>query len=262
MSSRSIVSSLWQRRWLLWRFLARDLQLKYRGSFLGLFWSLLGPLLLMLVYSVVFSVVVRIPTPAPYPLFVLAGIVPWLFTARTLERACHVLLEQGAFLQRVYLPREVLVASAVGVQLVELFVSLGVFVVVASLYSSAPGAGLMLLPVWIAAHVVLIFGLALLLSLGTIFFRDLLPIVGLGLQVWFYLSPVLYPAALAAELPHGWLYGLNPMAALLEGYRAALLGTPGPPRAWLVAALLAAAAAYALGAALFRRYEAAAVKEL
>src|ERR1051326_6672719 len=108
-----LLLGLWRPRWLLRRFLARDLQLKYRGSALGFLWSLLGPLLLMAVYSIVFSVLVRIATPVPYPLFVLSGLLPWLYTARTLERACHALLDQGPFLQRVALPREVLVASAV-----------------------------------------------------------------------------------------------------------------------------------------------------
>src|SRR5262245_49391553 len=89
-----ILRRLWRRRSLARRFLGRDLQLKYRGSALGFVWSLLGPLLLMLVYTVVFSLVVRIPTRVPYPIFVLSGLLPWLFTARTLERACHSLLGQ------------------------------------------------------------------------------------------------------------------------------------------------------------------------
>jgi lipopolysaccharide transport system permease protein len=261
-SNLFILRNLWRRRYLLGRFLSRDLQLKYRGSSLGFVWSLLGPLLLMAVYSVVFSLLIRIPTSVPYPLFVLAGIVPWLFTARSLERSGHALLGQGPFLQKIYLPREVLVASGVLVQLVELALSLLVFLLVAVLWGHVPGSAIWLLPLWVVAHVALVFGLSLMLSVGTVFFRDLLPIVELGLQVWFYLSPVLYPAALAAELPHGWLYGLNPMAAIVEGYRASLLGTPLPALQWTLIALGVSAASLLLGLDLFRRHEAAAVKEL
>jgi homopolymeric O-antigen transport system permease protein len=257
-----LLFDLWRHRALLGRFLARDVQLKYRGSYLGFFWSLLGPLLLMAVYSIVFSVLVRVHTPVPYPLYVLSGLVPWLFTARSMERACHALLDQGPFLQKIYCPREVLVASVVGGQMVELLLSLGVFVLVAAVSGHGPGIGLALLPLCLAAHLALVLGLSLLLSVGAVFFRDLVPILELGLQVWFYLSPVIYPAALAVGLPGGWLYGINPMAGLLEGYRVCLLGLGAPPPAWTLCATAAAALAFLLGEAVFRRLEAAAVKEL
>jgi ABC-type polysaccharide/polyol phosphate export permease len=247
---------------LLWRFLSRDLQLKYRGSYLGFVWSLLGPLLLIAVYSAVFWGLVRLQTPAPYPLFVLSGLLPWLFTARALERSCHVLLDQGPFLQKIYCPREVLVASGIGVQLAELLLSLGVFLLLAAAFGQAPGPALLLLPACLAVHLALVLGLGLLLSVGAVFFRDLVPILEILLQVWFYLSPVLYPSALAAGLPAGWLYGLNPMAGLLEGYRACLLGLEAPAPLWAAAAGVGAALALLFGAAVFRRTEAAAVKEL
>jgi len=212
----------------------RELRGKYKRSTLGWTWSLLNPLASVVIYSVVFSFFLKIAPPVGDPsgldsfvLFLLCGLLPWNYLANGMNTSIGSLIGNSALIRKVYFPREILVVSSVVAQLVTLLVELGVLVVVLLI------VGNMALP-WIpvalglvAIQTCMVIGIGLIVSVLNVYFRDVQHFVPIGLQAWFYATPIVYPIGLVpdeatlwgVEFPLGDLYRLNPMVTLVEAYR-------------------------------------------
>ncbi len=219
---------IWHHRELLINLVKRDLKTRYKMSILGFFWSLLRPLFMMLIFTVVFSQMFRwdIQMNVPYPVFLLAAILPWQLLANSVGAGANTLLVNQNLIKKVSLPREIFPLSTVIAEIINFGLSLIVLFpfIIAAKISITPW--LLILPVVFIMQCILVFGITLIVSSLNVFFRDTLPLTDLGMQAWFYLSPVFYPVSFVQGHLSPLLYKfylLNPMCVLLTGYRKSLL---------------------------------------
>lgn len=255
MRGRPLLAELVARHELVGNLVARNLKQRYKGSALGFFWSLLHPLLLVLIY-LAFIRLMRFPVRLPH---LLVGVMAWQFLALCAGDASGVVIGHASLVKKTWFPRLILPLSAVLANLAHFALSLLVLAAVLPALGAPPRAGWLLLPVVVALQFLFCLGLSLGLSALNVFFRDVEHLVPIGLMSWFFVTPVIYGAEQVIANPGlpPWVapaFLANPMAALLAGYRLALLGEPLPPLA-LWPALLGALASLAAGALLFARLE-------
>ena len=217
-------------RELLYALTQREVKARYRQSLLGIGWAIAQPLAFMVVFNLVFSRFARLPSDGiPYPIFAYAALVPWTFLANALTTATIGLVSQRSVVTKTYFPREVIILSQIGARFVDFVAAALVLAGMMVWYGIAPTVWLLLLPVLLLIQLALIVGVSLVTSAMHVSYRDLAPVVGLGLQVWLYLTPVSYPLSIVpAELYP--FYILNPMVGLIDGFRAVV--ALGRPPAW------------------------------
>jgi lipopolysaccharide transport system permease protein len=214
---------LYNARELLYSWTYREFRVRYSQSVMGAAWAVLQPLVLMIIFSVVFSTVLRIDTGGiPYPVFSYVGTLPWTLFATSITFAVPSLVSNMNLVSKIYFPREVLPISSILVGLVD-FVIASVLLIPMLLVFQVPITWTVLLvPLILVVQTLLTAGISLFASAINVFYRDVRFVVPLALQVWMYLSPVIYPSS---AVPEQWrtLYFLNPMAAIIESYRRVLL---------------------------------------
>ncbi len=246
---------MWRRRELLWHMTVRHLRGPYKQSVLGYAWAILNPLSLMLTLSFVFSVLLRFESGGiPYPLFVLMGLIPWLFFATALSSATDSITGAFSLVTKVYFPREVLPTAAVLTKLVDLGFGLMVLVPLMIYLSYPPQWTIVWVPVLLAIHFLFVMGIALPLAALNLFFHDVRFLVGVVLTLWFYLTPVIYPVDIVPE-KYKIVFDLNPNALFINAYRRVVLegGHPGTDR--LLLGLGIATLTFLIGYYLFKRME-------
>jgi len=222
---REMVREQFEYRELLFRITARDLLLRYKQTAMGFGWAVFMPLVNTTVFSIVFTKLAVIDTPVPYPLYAYCGLVTWNFFASSLRFAVVSLTSNPNLVTKVYFPREIFPFSSVLVSLVDLAVASTLLVPLMFYYGVRPTSAIVLLPIVVIIHVAFTAGVALLLSMANLFYRDVKYLFELVLSVWMFLTSVLYPLdRLGGRL--GTLAWFNPMTPIVEGYRAALLGVP------------------------------------
>lgn len=235
---------LWRFRELLGFLALRDVKIRYKQTVLGVLWVALQPLLAMAVLSLVFGRLAKLPSDGlPYPVFVLAGLVPWLFFSNAVSNAAHSLVGSANLLTKIYFPRVLVPSAAVGASLVDAAVSLSLLLAYSVQQGLRPTWSWLLLPFLLALACVAALGIGITLAALTVRYRDFRYVVPFLMQIWMFATPVAYSASL---LPPKWKWLLvaNPMAAVITAFRAALTGSPVD-----VLPLLGAAAAIAALAA-------------
>jgi lipopolysaccharide transport system permease protein len=228
----SALLQLWQYRELIYALTQREIKARYRQSLLGIGWAIIQPLAFMVVFSLVFSRVARLPSDGlPYPIFAYSALVPWTFLSNALTTATIGLVSQRSVVTKTYFPREVIVISQVGARFVDFLAASLVLAGMLVWYGIAPTPWLLLLPALLVVQIALILGLSLITSALHVSFRDIAPVVTLGLQVWMYVTPVAYSLTLVrgALSEALWpIYILNPMVGLIDSFRA-VIGHGQPP---------------------------------
>ena len=215
---------LWDSRELLMFLVWRDVTVRYKQTVLGVAWAVLQPVFSMLVFTVIFGNLAKMPSDGvPYPVFVYAGLLPWMFFSNAVTGASQSLVNQQALLTKIYLPRLFVPAAAVGGGLVDLSVSFVVFAVLMVIYGVAPGPGLLALPFLVVLTAMSAVGVGLTLAAVTVTYRDFRYVVPFLIQAWLYLSPVIYPVGLIPDRWR-WVLALNPMTGIIEGFRSSLFG--------------------------------------
>lgn len=253
--SLGIVGDLWAFRDLLWSLADRDLRLRYRQTVLGVAWVVLQPVLGALIFTFVFGVVAGLESDgAPYFLFTFASLAGWGLFAGVLTRASGSLVQNSGLIAKVWFPRAVLPLSTVPAALLDLAIALVVLLGMMLWVGLVPTIGILLAPLWVLALAILAVGLGLIGAALMVSYRDVQHILPVATQLLLYASPVAYAAANVPER-FQTLYYLNPLAPLLEGLRASILGTPMPPTQAIVWAVAVALVTFALGALVFRRLE-------
>jgi lipopolysaccharide transport system permease protein len=254
-----LLTTLYRQRGLLAVLVARDLKARYRGTFLGYLWSLLNPLLLLGVYTAVFTFVIpaRAPSSVPYPLFLFAGLLPWLFVSGALLDAAVVLPDNGPLLKKVVCAPEVFPAVTVLSHLVHHLLALPVLLA-ATAVAAAVGKvrfpwTVVLLPAALVLWVVAVGGVALAVAALAVHFRDVKDLLHNLLNLIFFLTPIIYPLdAIPVPLLRQGV-AANPVTPLVRVYRdLALMGQLPSLRTWLYAVLVALAC-WVLGATVFVR---------
>jgi len=254
---------LWHRRDLLNQLFIRDLKVKYKNSILGVFWSLLSPILIVTIYTLVFSIIMRFRTVYPYPLFLLSVWLPWQFMNTSLVLASSILIEHGDLMNKIYFPRIFLPLANLFTNLINFGISLLLFFILRTYYLNDYSMVILLFPVVLLIHLLFSLGLSLLISMGTVFYRDLRYFLDIFMLMWFFGSPIIY----GVELVPDWLlkiYLINPFASFSILYRSVLLSNGYEPQifwALLISAVWAFGSLYA-GIRLFYKYENSMVKEL
>jgi lipopolysaccharide transport system permease protein len=249
------LGEIWEYRELLYFFVWRDLKVRYKQTALGAAWAVLQPFLTMLIFSLFFGKLANIPSNGlPYPVFYYSALLPWIYFAGAVQNATNVVVAQQHVITKVYFPRPVLPLAAVLSGLVDFAIGFLVFVGMMAYYKIVPGRAFLLFPAFLLLAVMTALGVGLWLSAMNAIYRDVKYVTPFFVQFWMFASPVAYPSSL---VPLRWrgLYGLNPTAGVIEGFRWALTGKGQPPDI-----LLAASAAMVLllvvsGLAYFRKME-------
>ena len=216
-------------KYLLYQLTQREIKARYKQSFIGYAWVLLNPLAQMMVYTFVFSVVFRFPTGGiPYPVFLFAALLPWNTLQITLNTATQSLVSNSALLRKVWFPREIIPYSVVVSKIIDFSFSSFVFFALMLFYKVPLSKTTLLFIPLFFIQVILMTGMSFFLSTFNLFYRDVQYLANLMLMIWMYMTPVVYPMSLVPER-FIFIYKLNPMVGLVEGYRAALFSLPFEP---------------------------------
>lgn len=217
------LQTLWEHRDLLWMWSVRETSVRYKQSLLGISWAVLQPLAFTLMFTLVFSLVIEVPTAGiPYPVFSFTAMLPWTLLATSVSFGVSSLVNNMNLVTKIYFPREILPLAAVAAAGVDFLVAAMLFALMLIWYRIPMTLAVVWLPLLILIQLALIVGVVLIGAGVLVFFRDVRFLVPLGLQLWLYASPVIYPSSLIPA-QWQWLYCLNPMVGLLESYRAVLL---------------------------------------
>lgn len=213
-------------KFLLLQLTLREIKARYKQSFVGYAWVLLNPLAQLLVYSFVFSIVFKFPTGnIPYIVFLYAGLLPWTLLSSSIASATQSLVENSSLLKKVAFPREVIPYATVIAKMVDFGFSAILFLLL-MLLNRVPLSWTIVyfIPIFIA-QIFLTTGLSLILAAFNLFYRDIQYLTNLMLMLWMYMTPIVYPLSLV-PMKYVWLYKLNPMVGIMEGYRSAIFGYP------------------------------------
>jgi lipopolysaccharide transport system permease protein len=220
---------LWSARELLYFFVWRDIKVRYKQTAIGAAWAVLQPFMTMVVFSLFFGKLAKMPSHGlPYPIFYYSALLPWMYFATALQNATNVVVEQQQVITKVYFPRLVLPMSAVAAGLLDFAIAFVVFLGMMAYYRIMPGWAILLFPCFLLLAVATALGVGLWLSALNAIYRDVRYVIPFLVQFWLFASPVAYPSSLVPERWR-WLYGLNPMAGVIEGFRWALTGHGQPP---------------------------------
>lgn len=223
------VQNLFHFRELIGMWAFREIRVRYKQSLLGAAWAVLQPLTLMLMFTFVFSKIARIPTDQPYPIFSYTALLPWTLFATSISFGVNSLINNMNLVTKTYFPREVLPLGVIGAALFDYLIASSIFVFLLIYYQVPVTIHFLWIPVFLVIQIFLMLGIILIGSALTVFYRDVRFVVPLGIQLWMYATPIIYPIELVEEnLPQfRTLYALNPMVGIVESYRNVILrGVP------------------------------------
>lgn len=227
-SLRAELRELWAYRDLLVLLIQRDVSIRYKQSAVGIGWAVLQPLLTTLIFTVVFGNFARLPSEGyPYALYTMCAMVPWTFFTRALGGASTSIVSSSGMITKVYFPRLVLPISKTVSGLVDFAVAFGMLILLLLAYRVTPSLGLLLLPLFVLLALATALGIGLWLTALNVKYRDIGLLVPFLTQIWMYASPIAYSSQIVPA-KWLWLYNLNPIAGVVEGFRWALLGKAAP----------------------------------
>lgn len=247
---------VWEYRELLGFLVWRDIKVRYKQTALGAAWAILQPVMTMLVFSIFFGRLAKVPSDGiPYPVFAFTALLPWQLFAYALTESGNSLVSNQNLITKVYFPRLVIPIAAVLAGLVDFAIAFVVLLVLMFYYGIVPTAAVALLPLFLLLGVTTALAVGLWLSALNVKYRDVRYTMPFLIQFWLFATPVAYPSSL---VPEKWraLYGLNPMAGVVEGFRWALLGKAQSPGLLLGVSVAAVLVLLVGGLRYFRRTEA------
>lgn len=249
------LGELWRYRELLYFLVWRDVKVRYKQTVLGVGWAILQPVATMIVFSLFFGGLAGVPSDGvPYPVFSFAALVPWTFFAQGLLQSANSLVTNQNLITKVWFPRLAIPVSAVLAGAVDFALAFLVLLGLMLFYGITPTAQVVWLPLLLLLALISSMGVGLWLSALNVQFRDVRYLVPFITQLWLFATPIAYPGSLLEE-PWRTLYGINPMAGVVEGFRWALLGTDTAPGPMIAVSTAVALALLASGALYFRRTE-------
>jgi len=256
--------SIWAYRLLIWNFTQRDLKARYKGTALGWAWSLVVPLATLLIYTLVFSVIFRAEPPdfgngepGIFPVWLFGGLIAWNFLAQSIQLGIGTLLGNGPLLQKVYFPSHVPVLGAMGAILVQTLIEVAIFAILLLLLGNV-GLSWLAFPFWLAIYLVFVASIAVSLAVINVYYRDVLHLIGVALQLVFFLTPIIYPIDLVPVdwngIPLQQLIMLNPVSQFVVAFRELSYGLVVPSLSTWLVLVIWAAVALLLAAFVYRRW--------
>ncbi len=249
------LSELWQYRELIYFLAWRDIRVRYKQTVLGAAWAIIQPLFTMILFSIIFGHLAKIPSDGvPYPIFAYCGLLPWQLFAFSLTQSSNSLVANQHLITKVYFPRLVIPISTMLAGLLDFLIAFVVLIAMMMYYGMTPTAAVWTLPLFLLLAVGTALGIGLWLSALNVQYRDVRHVIPFVTQFWLFATPIAYPSSL---IPGSWrtLYGLNPMAGVVEGFRWALLGAGNPPAGFLGVSAVIALGVLLSGLYYFRRME-------
>lgn len=249
------LKELWEYRELLYFLVWRDVKVRYKQTALGAAWAIIQPVMMMVVFSLFFGYLAKVPSDGiPYPIFTFCALLPWQLFAHALTESSNSLVANERLITKVYFPRLIVPIAAVLGGLVDFAVAFVILLVMMVYYGIVPTWAIVTLPGFILLAVMTALGVGLWLSALNVQYRDVRYTIGFLIQFWLFATPVAYSSSI---VPESWrpLYGLNPMAGVVEGFRWALLGKSEPPGALLAVSVTVVILLLVGGLYYFRRME-------
>ena len=242
-------------RELLYFFVWRDVKIRYKQTAIGVLWVVLQPVLTMLVFTLFFGRLAKLPSQGlPYPVFYFAALVPWTYFAYALQMTTNVVVDNQRLITKVYFPRLILPISTALSGLVDFAIGFTVLSIFCFAYGILPTLAALWLPVLLLLALFTALGVGLWMSALNALYRDVRYVIPFLIQFWMFASPVAYPSTLVPPRWR-WLYGLNPMAGVIAGFRWAITGRGQAPGLVLLASAAAVAAVLFGGLFFFNRME-------
>jgi lipopolysaccharide transport system permease protein len=249
------LAELWRYRELLWFLAARDVKLRYKQTALGVTWAVIQPLFTMIILSVFFGRLAGMPSDGvAYPLFTLCGLLPWHLFAYALTQSSNSVVNEQRLITKVYFPRLIVPVASVMSGLVDVGVTFILLLGMMAWYGTTPGWAVITVPLFVLLAAAAALGVGLWLAALTVQYRDFRYTIPFLTQFWMFASPVAYPSSLVPE-PWRALYGLNPMAGVIEGFRWGLVGKGPPPWGLVGVSVVTVTALVTGGLFYFRRLE-------
>ena len=252
----SYLRELFHYRGLLWSWVVRNIKVRYKQSLLGVVWAILQPLSATIIMALVFSRFIHVSTDGiPYPIFYYSALLPWTFSATSITFGTSCLVSNMNLVTKIYFPREILPISSVLASFVDFLVAAVIFVGMIVFYSVPVALSWVWVPVLLLIQILLTLGIVLFASALNVFYRDIRFVVPLGIQLWMYLTPIIYPLSLVPERFRA-LYMLNPMAGLIDSYRRIILQAQWPEATYLLTASVVSVVVFLFAYIYFKRAEA------
>lgn len=249
------LNELWEYRELLYFLTWRNIKVRYKQTVLGAAWAVIQPFFTMLVFSLFFGRLAKIPSDGvPYPIFSYAALVPWTFFAMGLTNSSNSMVGHQNLIKKVYFPRMAIPIATLCAGLVDFAIAFSVLLLMMVYYDVAPTSNIVWLPALLALAFCTALAVGLWLSALNVRYRDIRFTVPFLTQFWLFATPIAYPSSLLDE-PWRTVYGLNPMAGVVEGFRWALVGTDTAPGPMVALSSLVAVTALVGGLFYFRRME-------
>ena len=249
------LGEVWRYRELLLFLVWRDVKVRYKQTVLGAAWAIIQPLFAMVVFTVFFGRLAKVPSDGlPYPLFSYAALLPWQLFANALIQSSNSVVAGERLITKVYFPRQVIPLASVLSAVVDFAVAFVIVLGMMACYGVAPTPAIFTLPLFFLLTLVAALAAGLWLAALNVEYRDVRYTVNFLVQLWLFASPVAYSSSL---VPEAWrpLYGLNPMAGVIEGFRWALLGHAAPAGAMLAVSMAVTALILVGGLYYYRRME-------
>ncbi len=249
------LAELWEYRELLYFFVWRDIKIRYKQTAIGAAWAVLQPFLTMLIFSLFFGKLAHMQSEGlPYPVFSYCALLPWTYFAGALQNSTNTIVESQRLITKVYFPRLILPLSSVLSGLVDFGISFLMFFVLMIYYGVRPAITVIWLPAFLLLAMLTALGVGLWLSALNAIYRDVRYVLPFLVQFWLFASPVVYASSLVPA-KWRWLYGLNPMAGVIEGFRWSLTGHGDPPGHMVFVSAAVVIVVLLSGAAYFQRME-------
>ena len=246
---------VWAYRELLYFFVWRDVKIRYKQTAIGVLWVILQPVLNMLVFTLFFGRLAKLPSDGlPYPVFYFAALIPWTYFATSLTSTTNVVVESQNLITKVYFPRLILPISSVLSSLVDFAIGFVVLTIFCFAYGILPTLTALWLPVLLLLALFTALGVGLWLSALNALYRDVRYVIPFIISFWMFASPVAYASSLVPARWR-WLYGLNPMAGVIDGFRWAITGRGHAPGLLLLASASAVVLVLLGGVFFFNRME-------
>jgi lipopolysaccharide transport system permease protein len=246
---------LWEYRELLYFLVWRDIKVRYKQTVLGAAWAIIQPFFTMVVFSIFFGRLARISSEGiPYPIFSYTALVPWMYFASALAQASNSVVEHERVITKVYFPRLILPMASILSGLLDFAIAFTVLVGMMLFYGITPTTAVWTVPFFVLLVMMTALGVGLWLSALNVQYRDVRYTIPFLIQFWLFATPIAYPSSLVPE-PWRTIYGLNPMAGVVEGFRWALLGKTHAPGPLLAVSALTVIGLLIGGLYYFRRME-------
>ncbi|QEE43667.1 ABC transporter permease (plasmid) [Rhizobium sp. WL3] len=249
------LAEVWAFRELLWILTTRDIMVRYKQTAIGIAWAVIQPVMTMVVFTVIFGKLGGLPSDGlPYPVFVMTALLPWQLFARALTQGSSSMVTLGGMMGKIYFPRLIAPLSSVLAGIVDFAIAFVILLALMAWYGVWPHWAVLLAPLFVLAGLASALSVSLWLSAINARYRDVQQAMPFLTQIWMFLTPVIYPASIIPD-EWKWLYGLNPMVSVIEGFRWTLLGAEAPSSQTLLLSLTSIVVMTAGGLIYFGRFE-------